>query len=493
MLQRAVNGVRRPRLPYRVTDMDQPELPDDPGPPLAEPPSRTRRILTTAVLVALIASIVLLAFTSGRGLVTVAPVESPATHGGRRSDGRRRHGPPGHRRRRRPPDHDGPGRRVCPRARRAGGRLRLPGLVAGREPHRGPRAGGGCPDRRLRGRAGRRRDRGPGDGLRERGPSAVLPLLVPGRPAPDVPDDGARRPRAASRAGRRERRRERDPGRARRCTGRGPMPTACSSTAAAPTPARSSARPGRTACRSNRRPSSRATSALPASPTTAGSGRTSDRARAPRSRSSSRAATGPIRTRLDVFGGAAIDFGPTGSELAFIAPAQQGRAVNLPIGPLRLLDASTGDVRTILDGPVVAFYWAPNGRHHRGPPGGHAGRRQRGRCGRDRPCTRRRDARPGGTAGRGRARARPPPGVRGRRERRDPGAAIRPGGRRLRGAAAPLLRPVRAEPSGLVRRQPPHRASRGRPATGPRTSRSSPHDGSAAVTIAAGVAASWSP
>ena len=66
-------------LPYRVTDMDRPELPDDPGPPLAEPPSRTRRILTTAVLVAVIASIVLLAFTSGRGLVTVAPVESPAT------------------------------------------------------------------------------------------------------------------------------------------------------------------------------------------------------------------------------------------------------------------------------------------------------------------------------------------------------------------------------------------------------------------------------
>lgn len=65
---------------------------------------------------------------------------------------------------------------------------------------------------------------------------------------------------------------------------------------------------------------------------------------------------------LDVFGGAAIDFGPTGSELAFIAPAQQGREVNLPIGPLRLLDAATGDVRTILNGPAVAFYWAPDGR-----------------------------------------------------------------------------------------------------------------------------------
>ena len=65
---------------------------------------------------------------------------------------------------------------------------------------------------------------------------------------------------------------------------------------------------------------------------------------------------------LDVFGGAAIDFGPTGTELAFVAPAQRGRAVTLPIGPLRLLDAVTGDVRTVLGGPVVAFYWAPDGR-----------------------------------------------------------------------------------------------------------------------------------
>jgi TolB protein len=65
---------------------------------------------------------------------------------------------------------------------------------------------------------------------------------------------------------------------------------------------------------------------------------------------------------LDVFGGAAIDFGPTTSELAFIAPAQPGRAVTLPVGPLRLIDAGSGNVRTVLDGAVVAFYWAPDGR-----------------------------------------------------------------------------------------------------------------------------------
>jgi TolB protein len=68
------------------------------------------------------------------------------------------------------------------------------------------------------------------------------------------------------------------------------------------------------------------------------------------------------RHTLDVFGGAAIDFGPATSELAFIAPAEPGREVTLPVGPLRLIDAGSGDVRTVLTGSVVAFYWAPDGR-----------------------------------------------------------------------------------------------------------------------------------
>ena len=42
-------------------------------------------------------------------------------------------------------------------------------------------------------------------------------------------------------------------------------------------------------------------------------------------RSWSRRATGPIRTTVDVFGVAAIEFGPTLSELAFIAAAEPGR------------------------------------------------------------------------------------------------------------------------------------------------------------------------
>jgi TolB protein len=65
---------------------------------------------------------------------------------------------------------------------------------------------------------------------------------------------------------------------------------------------------------------------------------------------------------LDIFGAAAIDFGPDTSDLAFIAPAKAGDAVALPVGPLRLIDAPTGEVRTALTGSVVAFFWAPDGR-----------------------------------------------------------------------------------------------------------------------------------
>ena len=65
---------------------------------------------------------------------------------------------------------------------------------------------------------------------------------------------------------------------------------------------------------------------------------------------------------LDVFGEAAIDFGPRTNELAFVAPTVAGGDPALPIGPLRLMDAASGQVRTILPGSVVAFFWAPDGR-----------------------------------------------------------------------------------------------------------------------------------
>ena len=78
------------------------------------------------------------------------------------------------------------------------------------------------------------------------------------------------------------------------------------------------------------------------------------------------------RREVGVFGAAAISFGPTGDEVAFIAPAEAGRAVGLPVGPLRLLDAGSGAVRTLLAGSVVAFFWGarrPDDRRTPGPDG----------------------------------------------------------------------------------------------------------------------------
>ena len=65
---------------------------------------------------------------------------------------------------------------------------------------------------------------------------------------------------------------------------------------------------------------------------------------------------------LDVFGPAAVAFGQGSDELAFVAAAEPGSELALPVGPLRLMDAASGDVRTLLEGRVIAFFWAPDGK-----------------------------------------------------------------------------------------------------------------------------------
>jgi len=68
------------------------------------------------------------------------------------------------------------------------------------------------------------------------------------------------------------------------------------------------------------------------------------------------------RQVADVHGAAAIEFAPSGgTDLAFLAPDRPGREVALPIGPLRLMEATTGAIRVILSGSVVAFFWSPDG------------------------------------------------------------------------------------------------------------------------------------
>ena len=71
---------------------------------------------------------------------------------------------------------------------------------------------------------------------------------------------------------------------------------------------------------------------------------------------------GTGRHAVTVHGETAIDFSPTSADLAFIGPDVAGRQLALPIGPLRVLSATSDDARVLLPGPVVAFFWAPDGR-----------------------------------------------------------------------------------------------------------------------------------
>ncbi len=68
-----------------------------------------------------------------------------------------------------------------------------------------------------------------------------------------------------------------------------------------------------------------------------------------------------IRHAVDVYGAAALSFGPGGDALAFIAPSARAGELDVPVGPLRLVHAVTGEVRTLLDASVVAFFWSPDG------------------------------------------------------------------------------------------------------------------------------------
>jgi TolB protein len=65
------------------------------------------------------------------------------------------------------------------------------------------------------------------------------------------------------------------------------------------------------------------------------------------------------RQRIPVRGATALGWNHAADELAFIDPDTPAA---LPVGPLRIVDAATGTVRLGLDGQVIAFFWAPDGR-----------------------------------------------------------------------------------------------------------------------------------
>ncbi|HEY4633665.1 MAG TPA: hypothetical protein VIH00_07080, partial [Candidatus Limnocylindrales bacterium] len=65
---------------------------------------------------------------------------------------------------------------------------------------------------------------------------------------------------------------------------------------------------------------------------------------------------------MPVYGVAALDFGPEDDTLASIGAIQPPAApLPIPVGPLRLIDAGSGVTRTLIEGAVVSFAWAPDG------------------------------------------------------------------------------------------------------------------------------------
>jgi hypothetical protein len=68
---------------------------------------------------------------------------------------------------------------------------------------------------------------------------------------------------------------------------------------------------------------------------------------------------GSARHEARVAAASALGWSPAGDELAYSDSAEP---VGLPVGPLELMDVRSGTSRLLVDGPVVAWFWAPDGR-----------------------------------------------------------------------------------------------------------------------------------
>lgn len=65
---------------------------------------------------------------------------------------------------------------------------------------------------------------------------------------------------------------------------------------------------------------------------------------------------------MPVFGSAAVTFSPAGDAIASIGPVEPAAPIGFPLGPLRLIDAASGKVRTLIDGAIVSYWWSPDGK-----------------------------------------------------------------------------------------------------------------------------------
>jgi TolB protein len=64
---------------------------------------------------------------------------------------------------------------------------------------------------------------------------------------------------------------------------------------------------------------------------------------------------------MSVFGQTAVLFDPGGGRVGAIGPSAPGDLPGFPLGPVRLMDTASGEIRTLVDGSVVSFWWSPDG------------------------------------------------------------------------------------------------------------------------------------
>ena len=66
-----------------------------------------------------------------------------------------------------------------------------------------------------------------------------------------------------------------------------------------------------------------------------------------------------LRREVPYEGFAALSWSPADDRLAIMNPPA---AVRLPYGPVRLLDAETGDLTPLVNTTAIAFFWSPDGK-----------------------------------------------------------------------------------------------------------------------------------
>ena len=67
-----------------------------------------------------------------------------------------------------------------------------------------------------------------------------------------------------------------------------------------------------------------------------------------------------LRRELPYEGLAVLSWSPAADQLAVMNPPA---AVSLPYGPIRLLDAQSGDLTPLVETTVIAFFWSPDGKY----------------------------------------------------------------------------------------------------------------------------------